>query len=112
MDVVWTDRARDKLLAVAALIAEDRPATARKLVARLLERSEVLAQFPELGRPYAPIPGMGLRILVESSYGLVYRVQGSPPQVLVLALRHQREPAPDESDLLQASADDSESERS
>ena len=102
MEVVWSDQARDKLLAVVELIAQDRPVTARRLANRLFERAGELAAFPELGRPYDLLPGMGLRLLVEPPYGLIYRVEDTPAQVLVVALRHQRESVPHASELLAA----------
>ena len=89
-------------MSVVSLVAEDRPVTARKLAMRLIDRADSLGEFPELGRLFEPLAEMGIRLLVEPPYVLAYQVLGDPPVVLVLALRHQREPEVDALELASA----------
>jgi len=99
VEVVWAERALEKLRQILKRIAGDRPATARRVINRIFERSEQLSEFPELGRPYEAVPGAGLRVLVEGRYRLFYVLDGSPQRVVILAVRHEREPDPEAEDL-------------
>lgn len=91
LEVVWADRALDKLRTILERVSEDRPAAAVALIDRLFDRAAALAAHPQLGRRYEPAPDAGLRELVEGRYRLIYRVDPERAQVQIVAIRHERE---------------------
>ena len=60
---------------IGAWIAADRPLAARRVIGRLVERTEALRATPELGPPY-PVYGEGVRGLSVKPYVILYRVSG------------------------------------
>jgi plasmid stabilization system protein ParE len=50
--VVWTAEAEHWLRRIHDYIARDKPAAAFGIVESLYKRAEILAQFPEIARPY------------------------------------------------------------
>lgn len=55
LEVVWADRALDKLSAILERIAGDRPTVATQVIDRRFDRAATLATHPNLGRPYEPV---------------------------------------------------------
>jgi len=90
MRIVWTARAYERLDELEAFIERDDPVAAERLIARLVERTEALAEFPQLGRVVLGYPGAGLRELVEGNYRIVYRIREDVVEVLTVFEGHQR----------------------
>ncbi len=88
MKVVWTEQARRRLSEIEEFIARDRPATAAKLVDKLVDRPDALATYPDRGRKLRELPGSGLRELVVDDYRLVYRRVASTIEVLTVFEGH------------------------
>ena len=61
-------------------------ATADRLIDRLIERIDLLAQFPEMGRRRDDDLRPGLRTSPVGQYVLIYRVEG--PDVTILRVLH------------------------
>lgn len=89
--LVWSPRARMRLVKLGDFIAEKNPAAARKAIRTLLERVARLRDHPQLGRPW-PAPDAGeIRLLVVSSYLVYYEVDFDQKTISVLTVRHGRE---------------------
>jgi len=81
MQIRWLRRALHNLEEEAAYIATDDPATARMVVARVLEAVALLADQPGLGRP-GRVPGTRELIVQKTRYVVPYRVRGETVEVL------------------------------
>lgn len=89
--ILYTPRAFDDLERLVDFLLPIDPATAEATLALIESAVSILATHPLIGRPCE----QGLRELVISrgntGYLALYRFDASSDEVLVLALRHQRE---------------------
>lgn len=81
MRLRWLRTALRNLDEEAAYIAADDPATARLLVARVLEAVNQLADQPGLGRP-GRVPGTRELVVARSRYVVPYRVKRDAVEIL------------------------------
>lgn len=85
MKIVWSDPAVSDLEAIWEHIARDSPHYARRVVARLLEAVEPLADLPNMGRrvPEAAEP-TDLRELIVYDYRIIYRPAAERVEILTV----------------------------
>ena len=78
MRLVYTDEAIEDLMRLREFIADHNPSAARKIAAELVDKVELLPDFPEMGVPVevAPIPG-SIRDMVFGKYVVRYSVHES-----------------------------------
>ena len=88
MKVVWAEQAWRRLSEIEEFIARDRPAAAAKLIDKLVDRGDALANHPDRGRKLPEIPGSGLRELVVDHYRIVYRKTANAVEVLTVFEGH------------------------
>lgn len=88
MNVVWTEQAFSRLVAIEDHVAADDPRAAALLVDKIVARTRTLARFPSMGRRIPEIPGSALREVVEGSYRIVYRVVTDTVEVLTVFEGH------------------------
>ena len=81
MRVKWLRTALRNLDAEAGFIAEDDPAAARLVVARVLSAVAMLAAQPGLGRP-GRVPNTRELVVPKTRYIVPYRVRGETVEVL------------------------------
>ena len=84
MRVIWTEQAWERLLEIERFVARDDPRAAARLVDRLIDRGDALAEHPDRGRRLPELPNSGLRELVIGNYRIVYR--RTPSAVVVLTV--------------------------
>ncbi len=86
-EIVWTEPALNDLDALADYIALDKPEAAARLVRRVFERVEMLADHPELG-PRIPelARGSAYRQLVESPCRIFYRYERRTQHIYLLGV--------------------------
>jgi len=75
--VVWTKTALDQLERIVRYISEERGSSYAKIVGnRIIERTEQLEQFPQLGtkEPLLQHKRFEYRFLVAWSYKIIYRL--------------------------------------
>jgi plasmid stabilization system protein ParE len=88
--VIWTEEARDNLVAIRAYVEQFNPGAARRLARRLVEHTESLDTMPDRGRPLRP----GVRDLTGIPPYLV-RYAVTDDVVRILSIRHSaRRPLP------------------
>jgi toxin ParE1/3/4 len=82
MNIIWSPEAIQDLISLRAYIAEDSPAGARRIVARILHDVEhLLPDNPQMGRP-GRVPGTRELVIPQTPYIVPYRVQRSTLQIL------------------------------
>lgn len=91
MIVRWSERARSQVAEIFGYIARDRPGAAERLLESFLERTELLAEFPEQGSVWGGENRPDLRSIVHENHRIVYRVK--PDEIAILSVRHTRQGA-------------------
>ena len=86
--VKWTTPAKLDLKQIHDYIARDSKFYAQKVSLEIVEKSEKLNSFPEVGRNVPEIGDPNIRELIIYSYRLIYEV--FPKKVEVLALIHSK----------------------
>ena len=90
MRLVYTDEAIEDLMRLREFIADHNLSAARKIAAELVDKVELLPDFPEMGVPVevAPIPG-SIRDMVFGKYVVRYSVHESA--IIILRVWHDLE---------------------
>jgi toxin ParE1/3/4 len=86
MTIVWTKTARTDLRALRKFIARDSVFQADRMVGRIIERVERVAQRPGTGHPVHEFPEKSLKEIHEPPYRIIYSCDNSV--FLVIALVH------------------------
>jgi addiction module RelE/StbE family toxin len=84
--IFWTDAALNQLEAIRDYLEQTSPDYARRVVERLVDRSEQIAAFPRSGRMVPEYEIDDVRQIIEGSYRLIYLIKED--QVEVLAVIH------------------------
>lgn len=84
--VIWTLPAKNDLKKIYNYIAEDSEHYANKVSQEFIEKSELLMNFPKMGRVVQEIGNPNIRELFIYSYRLIYEI--SSAQIDVLAIVH------------------------
>ena len=71
MRVLWTDAALNQLEAIRDYLAQTSPDYARRVVERVVNRSEQVAAFPRSGRMVPEYELDEVRQVIESSYRII-----------------------------------------
>lgn len=103
MKVYWTPLARQRLAEIEAHIASDNPSAARRVVRRLLHRSQILSERPLLGRRLAQFPSADIREFLVRPFRLIFRRNGE--NIEVLTVMHYRQLMPSDLAALGSSTD-------
>ncbi|HEC99029.1 MAG TPA: type II toxin-antitoxin system RelE/ParE family toxin [Proteobacteria bacterium] len=86
--VKWTTPAKSDLRDIHDYIARDSKFYAQKVAQTVVSRSEMLNDFPEIGRIVSEIGDHSIREVFVYSYRLIYEI--SPNGVHILALIHSK----------------------
>ena len=86
MKVHWTNAAEGHLDALYAYIAQDSSEYAKRMVDRLTQRSQQIAEFPFSGRRVPEYDIDQIREVIEGPYRIIYYIK--PDQIDVLAVIH------------------------
>ena len=84
--VIWSIPAKQDLKKIYDYIARDSKYYAEKVSQDILERSDKLNEFPEIGRIVPEIGEVNIREVIVYSYRLIYEI--SSDKIEVLALIH------------------------
>ncbi len=84
--VKWSNPAKSDLKQVYDHIAQNSKFYAQKVIAEIVERSEVLSEFPHIGRIVPEIDDPNIRELFIYSYRLIYDIGKN--EITVLGLVH------------------------
>lgn len=86
MRIFWTEAALNQLEAIRDYLSHTSPDYARRVVERLVNRSEQIAAFPRSGRMVPEYEIDEVRQVIESLYRLIYLIKEE--QVEILAVIH------------------------
>lgn len=84
--LAWSLEAIEDLEAIAAYIERDSAWYARAVVSAIVEATEAIPTFPELGRVVPEIGSYSIRERLVHSYRIIYRVEEE--RILVAAIIH------------------------
>ncbi len=85
MEVRWTTPAAQDFAAAGAWLAARDPAAAERVPGLVVERTEALAEFPQLGRP-GRVPGTRELAIAGTPYIVAYQLR--PDCVAIVAFLH------------------------
>lgn len=81
VEVRWTRKALENLDSIAAYIAQDKPIRASSFIGEIKDKTELLAQFPGIGRP-GRVAGKR-ELVVHENYDVPpYRVKDGVVQII------------------------------
>lgn len=86
--VIWTDRAITDLQSVVAYVATRDREAARKIGYAIVERVQILEQFPLIGPVFRQTENSTVRQIVCGSYRIFYRLRDKPHSVDILHVWH------------------------
>jgi addiction module RelE/StbE family toxin len=75
--VVWSEPARNDLKQIYTYISQESSFYAEKVILTLIEKSEILINFPEMGRIVPEIMNNSIRELIVYSYRMIYEISGT-----------------------------------
>lgn len=82
--VKWTSTAKMDLKKIYSYIAEDSKYYARRVAQDIVEKTEGLNAFPEIGRIVPEINDKKIRELIIYSYRLIYEVKNDDVDILAI----------------------------
>jgi len=82
--VKWTSPAKADLKKIFAYIAEDSKYYARQVAKNIVEKTETLNDFPEIGRIVPEVNQKNIRELMIYSYRLVYEVKSKDVEIIAI----------------------------
>ena len=88
MKVTWTEQAWARLLEIERFVARDDPRAAARLVDKLIDQGDALAEHPERGRRLPELPESGSRELIVGNDRIVYRRAPKAVEVLTVFEGH------------------------
>ena len=86
MKIDWTEPAISDLQYIRDYIARDSEFYAFRFIERIVNRIEILPDFPEMGRIVAEANDKSIRELLYHKYRIMYRVEKD--RILVLTIIH------------------------
>lgn len=92
MKVFWTPLARQRLAEIETRIAESNPAAARRIAARLVQRTYSLKEPPLLGKRISQYGATDVRELLVRPFRVIFRV--TQDRIEILTLMHYRQLLP------------------
>ncbi|HDH31317.1 MAG TPA: type II toxin-antitoxin system RelE/ParE family toxin [Candidatus Wolfebacteria bacterium] len=87
--VIWSNPAKDDLRKIHDYIAQDSKFYALKVTQEFIEKSEILEEFPKMGRVVPEIGEVNIRELFLYSYRFIYEI--SSDKIEILAIIHGRQ---------------------
>ncbi|PHR19244.1 MAG: plasmid stabilization protein [Fluviicola sp.] len=87
--VHWTDRAKSRLRHIEETIREDNPKAAQRVVEKILRRSQLLGEPPEIGARVLGYENTALREVKSRPYRIIYLPKGE--QIDVITILHYRQ---------------------
>jgi len=89
MKIVWSPRARKRLLEYGDYIAQDNMEAAIKWQEELIEKIENLKDFPEQGRIVPEDGRPSIREIFYKSHRIIYKLTSK--DILILIIRHKKQ---------------------
>ena len=88
-EVKFTDQSLDDLEDIAEYISKDSLFYAGMQVEKLIRRTDILEQFPAIGRIVPELKNKSIREIIEGNYRIVYRIVNRE-MIHILTFNHSR----------------------
>ena len=85
--IVWTDDAIEDLSEIFDYISKDSPPAAKRLANKLIQKVDVLVNFPKSGRIVPEFQDEQIRELIQGNYRIVYHLQ-SEIEIHITRIHH------------------------
>jgi len=85
--VLWTSESKKWLGEIYDYIASDSPLNAKKVINNIIDRADVLRDFPSIGQRLLDWPDYGIRMILYGHYRIVYRII-SEQRIDILGVYH------------------------
>ncbi|MEA1911148.1 MAG: type II toxin-antitoxin system RelE/ParE family toxin [Spirochaetota bacterium] len=85
--VLWTSESRKWLGEIFDYIAYDSPGNAKEVIYNIIERADVLRDFPSIGQRLLDWPDYEIRMILYGHYRIVYRII-SEQRIDILGVYH------------------------
>ncbi len=82
--VKWSKTAMDDLRRIYNYISEDSVIYAKKVVEEIINKSDYLKAYPDIGRAIPELNNPRIRELIVYSYRMVYQVESEDVEILTL----------------------------
>ncbi len=93
--IEWRPMAREDLRVIVRYIGKDNPTRAKRFGQDLRDKTQSLAQHPELGRHGRPgLPDWLCELVVHPNYIVFYRVLAEARTVEILRVKHAAQQTP------------------
>lgn len=86
-EIIWSKSALSDLKSIFDYIALDSVNYAERHVNKLIERTEVLVEFPKTGRVVPEKEDITIRELIEGNYRIFYKIS-SPQKITIIRIHH------------------------
>ncbi|MEL6456904.1 MAG: type II toxin-antitoxin system RelE/ParE family toxin [Cyanobacteria bacterium J06621_15] len=86
MKIFWTETAVNHLSSIYNYISQNSPQYGQRIVEKLTNRSEQIAQFPLSGRIVPEFETKQIREVIEGSYRIIYYIKTD--QIDIIAVLH------------------------
>ena len=86
--IVWTERASEDLGAIVRYIARHNPDAAASMGYGILDRADILCEFPEAGGVLPEFHDPAWRQLIYRAYRIVYRVNRDSESIEIVRVWH------------------------
>jgi plasmid stabilization system protein ParE len=93
--IIWSPGARDDLCNIVLTIAADSPERAERLGYRLMQQTDKLQEFPEIGRQVPEQRNPNIREIIIAPYRVIYRLQQKEQVVEIARIWHGARGEPD-----------------
>lgn len=84
----WTLEALDWLENIQRYIAQDNPQAAENVVAGILQKAEVLTDFPDIGTRLRIVPEGEVRMILYGHYRIAYLYRNDTNLIEILGVFH------------------------
>jgi toxin ParE1/3/4 len=95
MKLLWSETAKNDLIAIRNYIAADNATAAKKWIEHLKEKARNIPQSPLAGRKVPELSRDDLREVIEGNYRIVYQVQPEQISIVTIFESHRLFPDPD-----------------
>ena len=87
MKVLWTGESKKWLGEIYDYIASDSPTNAKMVIHDIIDRADVLRDFPSIGQRLLDWPDYEIRMILYGHYRIVYRIV-SELRIEILVVYH------------------------
>jgi toxin ParE1/3/4 len=95
LELKWTKRASDQLDEIGNYIKADNPSAARREILGIIERAEILLEFPQMGRIYRRTTQAEYREIVVGNYRVLYVLKTAFQRIDIVTVWHGARGEPD-----------------